>query len=320
MPIRKAVKKAAETAASTASGALNSASKTAANVGEITVKAASAGASKVADAAQKKRRGSLLARYNPIFPDEFNTPDFDLPNLIIIEDGDARKDIDVCKGAIGWLTKTKGMEVLHLYDEAVSSSGLCFYPVPKINSAYYVDSLGGDRFLDLDSYHEVIQKEKMTELKNIACSLGAKECYLETYEEDRSYTRSKKSIDASVKSAFGKNVSGSIDQQAESEYSQKRSITFTQVFEGSDNPTRPELNYFKNDTEILSLIDSRCLKSNQTKEYSFQLDASSSSAMSITTAMKIDSALKVAKVKASSAFMHATEQESKRKLVFHITF
>lgn len=320
MPIRKAVRKVAKTAASTATEALSTASKTAASVGEITVKAASAGASKVADAAQKKRQESLLARYNPIFSDEFSAPDFDMPNLIIIEDGDARKGIDVCKGAIGWLTKTKGMEVLHLYEEAISSSGLCFYPIPKINSAYFVDSLGGDRFLDLDSYHEVIQKEKMTELKNIACSLGAKECYLETYEEDRSYTRSRKSIDVSAGSTFGKSCSGSVDQQAESEHSQKRSITFTQVFEGSDKPVRPELNYFKNDTEILSLIDSRCLKNNQTKEYSFQLDASSSSAMSITTAMKIDGALKAAKVKANSAFMHATEQESKRRLVFHIKF
>lgn len=320
MPIRKAVKKAAETAASTATDAFNTASETAVNVGEMAVKAASTSASKVASAAQKKRQKSLLARYNPIFPDEFTSPDFDLPNLIIIEDGDARKNIDVCKGAIGWLSKTKGMEVLHLYDAAVSFSNLCFYPIPKINSAYYVDSLGGDRFLDLDSYHEVIQKEKMTELKNIARSLGAKECYLETYEEDSSYTKSKKSINASAKSAITKNTSGSVDQQVNSEHTQKRSITFQQVFEGSNNPIRPELNYFKNDTEILSLIDSRCLENNQTKEYSFQLDASSSSAMSITTALKIDSALKVAKVKANSTFMQTTEQESKRKLIFHINF
>lgn len=95
---------------------------------------------------------------------------------------------------------------------------------------------------------------------------------------------------------------------------------FKQVFEGSANPIRPELNYFKNDSEILSLIDSRCEEENQTKEYSFQLNTSSSSAMSITTAMKIDSALKVAKVKASSTFMHDTEQESKRKFIFHINF
>ena len=320
MPIHETVKKAAKTAASTATEAFSTASETAANVGEKAVKAASSGVSKVASAAQKKHQESLLARYNPVFPNEFLSPNYDLPNLIIIEDGDSRKDIDVCKGAIGWLSKTKGMEVLHLYEEAVAFSNLCFYPIPKIDSAYYVDSLGGDRFLDLDSYHEVIQKEKMTELKNIARSLGAKECYLETYEEDRSYTKSKRSADVSIKPTIMKNTSGSADQQVNSEHTQKRSIMFKQVFEGSANPIRPELNYFKNDSEILSLIDSRCGKDNQTKEYSFQLDTSSSSAMSITTAMKIDSALKVAKVKASSTFMHDTEQESKRKFIFHINF
>lgn len=320
MPIHETVKRAAKTAASTATEAFNTASETAANVGEKAVKAASNGVSKVANAAQKKHQESLLARYNPVFPDEFLSPDYDLPNLIIIEDGDPRKNVNVCKGAIGWLSKTKGMEVLHLYDEAVAFNNLCFYPIPKIDSAYYIDSLGGDRFLDLDSYHEVIQKEKMTELKNIARLLGAKECYLETYEEDRSYTKSKKSADMSMKSAIIKSDSCSASQQVESERSQKRSITFQQVFKGSDNPVRPELNYFKNDSEILSLIDSRCEEDNQTREYSFQLDTSSSSAMSITTAMKIDSALKAAKVKANSAFLHVTEQESKRKLIFHISF
>ena len=320
MPIHETVKKAAKTAASTATEALSTASETAANVGGKAVKAASSGVSKVASAAQKKHQDSLLARYNPVFPDEFSSPDYDLPNLIIIEDGDARKNVDVCKGAIGWLSKTKGMEVLHLYEEAVAFSDLCFYPIPRIDSAYYIDSLGGNRFLDLDSYHEVIQKEKMTELKNIARSLGAKECYLETYEEDRSYVRSKKSADLSMKSTIIKNNSCSASQQVESEQSQKRSMTFKQVFKGSDNPIRPELNYFKSDSEILSLIDSRCEGDNQTREYSFQLDTSSSSAMSITTAMKIDSALKAAKVKANSAFLHVTEQESKRKLIFHIRF
>lgn len=91
MPIRKVVKKAAETAASTATDAFNTASETAVNVGEKAVKAASSGVSKVADAAQKKHHESLLARYNPVFPDEFSSPDYDLPNLIIIEDGDAKK-------------------------------------------------------------------------------------------------------------------------------------------------------------------------------------------------------------------------------------
>ena len=93
MPIHETVKKAAKTAASTATEALSTASETAANVGGKAVKAASSGVSKVASAAQKKHQDSLLARYNPVFPDEFSSPDYDLPNLIIIEDGDARKNV-----------------------------------------------------------------------------------------------------------------------------------------------------------------------------------------------------------------------------------
>lgn len=320
MPIRKAVKKAAKTAATTAASALSAASETATTVGGKAIEAASSGASKVASNAQKKRHEARITRYNPVFPEEFFGQDYDLPNMIIIADGDERKGIDVCEGAIGWLTVYDGMEILHLYEEAVPSSGLNFYPAARLNAAYFVDSLGGERFLDLDSYHEIVQKEKMTELKDIARSLGAKECYLETYEEDRSSSSSKKSVGASIKHKAAGEVGSEINQEAQGQSFQSRSIIFKQSFEGSDDPKTPNLNYFKNDTEILSLIESRLSRNNRTSDYSLKLDTTSSSAMSTTTATKIDGGLKVAKVKTTSNFAIATEQESKRKLIFHVVF
>jgi hypothetical protein len=320
MPIRKAVKKTAKNAATTAASALSAASETASTVGGKAIEAASSGASKMASNAQKKRYESRIARYNPIFPEEFFGQDYDLPNVIIIADGDERKGIDVCEGAIGWLSVYDGMEMLHLYEEAVPSSGLNFYPAARLNAAYFIDSLCGERFLDLDSYHEIVQKEKMTELKNIARSLGAKECFLETYEEDRSTSSSKKSVGVSVKHKTAGNVSSEINQEAQGQSFQSRSIIFEQSFEGSDNPKAPNLNYFKNDTEILSLIESRLSRNNRTSDYSLKLNTVSSSAMTTTTAAKIDGGLKAAKVKATANFAVAAEQESKRKLIFHVVF
>lgn len=320
MPIRKAMKKVAKTAANTAADGLATASETAAAVGSKAVVAASTGASKIASNAQKKRHESRLARYSPVFPDEFFKPDYDLPNLIVIADGDERKGIDVCEGAIGWLTKHDGMEILHLYEEAVPTSGLNFYPAARLNAAYFIESLDGDRFLDLDSYHEIVQKEKMTELKNVARSLGAKECYLETFEEDRSSSSARKSVGASVKHPVAGEVGSKADQEMQTQSFQSRSIVFEQTFEGSDNPKAPNLNYFKNDTEILSLIESRISKDNRTNNYSLKLDSTSSSAMTMTTAAKIDGGLKAAKVKTTSSFTNAAEQESKRKLIFHVRF
>ena len=55
--------------------------------------------------AERAREGARLAadaqlearrrKYAPVFPDEFWSPDYDLPNMVIIEDEDKRKGIDV---------------------------------------------------------------------------------------------------------------------------------------------------------------------------------------------------------------------------------
>ena len=39
---------------------------------------------------------------NPLFVEDCSTA-FDMPNLVVIADEDARKGVEVCDGAIGWL-------------------------------------------------------------------------------------------------------------------------------------------------------------------------------------------------------------------------
>ena len=89
------------------------------SVAEVAAEAGGTVAGKVAAAggtvAERAKEGARLAadaqlearrrKYAPVFPDEFWSPDYDLPNMVIIEDEDKRKGIDVCEGAIGWLTK-----------------------------------------------------------------------------------------------------------------------------------------------------------------------------------------------------------------------
>lgn len=340
MPLRKFFEDAAKTVADGAAGAADFISKSAADVGKKAGEAVSAGASAVADAggkavegianganavvnaAQQFQREQQLAHYNPVFPDEYSAPDYDLPNLIIIEDEDQRKDVEVCKGSIGWLEKKDGMEILHLYEEAVPFSGLEFYPHPMCEAAYYFDSFNKDRFIQLDAYHEVIQQERVTELRNIAHALGAKECYLETYEEDHSYAHSKQSKGGSVSSkisAIG-NSSGSASQEVSDDQTQKRTVIYSQVFEGNDNPSRPELNWFKKDKEINSLIEARCSQENTLKEYSILIDTASSLGMSVSRAAKLDNALKGVKVKSNFSFEDEIRNESRRKLVYNIKF
>lgn len=82
-----------------------------------------------------------MKKYNPLFPEEYNSDDFHVPNIICIVDDAVRRDIDVCQGAIGWRENKKDTEVLFLYDEFVEKSGLKFVPAPVCDEIYYIVSV-----------------------------------------------------------------------------------------------------------------------------------------------------------------------------------
>lgn len=273
----------------------------------------------IADMAQQLHQDQLMAQYNPVFPEQYEAADYDLPNLIVIEDGDQRKGIEVCEGAIGWLQIKDGMEVLHLYEEAVPFSKLNFYPYAVCEAAYYIDSYNRDRFINLDSYHDIIQKEKIEELGNIAHALEAKECYLEALEENRASTEQKADgkIKAKTVAASG-NASTNTEQYTDS--FNRSSIVFSQRFKGSNQPLEPELNWFKKDLGINSLIKKRCSGINDIEEYSIQIDTTSSTTISVSQAAKIDAALKAAKLSSDISVENKARTESSRKLVYHIKF
>ncbi len=330
MSLKKFLKESAATVIENTSTAASVVAATAADAGEKTARTLCAGANTVAgvggkalttavDTAQKLHHDRLLAFYNPVFPEQYQSPDYDLPYLIIIEDEDQRKDIEICNGAIGWLQTENGMEILHLYDEAVEFSGINFYPYAICEGAYYIDTFSRNRFINLDVYHEIIQKEKIEELGNIAYSLGAKECYLESYEEDISTARLQASSEAKLNiAAATEKASLNMEQQVES--FKKCSIVFSQVFEGSDNPHEPNLHWFKNDIGITSLIEKRCSDKNCLQEYSIQIDTTSSMAISLSRAAKIDAALKIAKASSHTSIESRAKNESRKKLVYTIKF
>lgn len=294
------------------------------SAGRVAAKAAQDGAGRASDLAQQARRKRMLAKYKPVFPKDFFSKDFDLPAMVVVEDEAARREVEICKGAIGWLSRNGGMDVFHLYEEAVSASGLALYPATVCDAVYYFDKVGG-RFVDLCQYFEVIQKDKMTELRNIAYSLGAKECRLEAYEEEKSLRANKGKSSVKAKAGPVSSVlEGSVSASAEAGYSEGRSrrssVVFAQKFEGSDNPVKPELHWYKNDRELISLIEMRCSGRNPMKEYSVKLDSMASSSMSISRAAKIDIAVKKIGAVSNFSFEGEAQSELRKRLVFEIVF
>ena len=293
-------------------------------VGSTAVDVAAKGFQAAGETAHQVHHDLKMAHYNPIFWEDFKDPEFDLPNMVVIVDDDERKGVDVCDGAIGWLSKEAGVEVLHLYQEAVPSSGLTFFPAANCYAAYYLDMVKRDRFIDLSAYYEVIQKDKLTELRNIAHALGAKECRLESFEVEKAIEWKKGKGKVKAEPAIGHvdSLDASLEASSNQKSSHERSVVFVQKFKGNDEPTRPDLCWYRNDAELQSLIEMRCgdRADNAIREYSITIDCSSSATMAVQMAAKIDAALKKLGAACNFSLEGESCQESRRRLVFSIVF
>ena len=90
------------------------------DVGKKAVVSAKDGIDNLVERTKSDSLARKIKKYNPLFPDKYTSPEFNLPNMIMIVDDAVRRDIDVCEGAIGWLGKESDTEVLYLYDEAIA--------------------------------------------------------------------------------------------------------------------------------------------------------------------------------------------------------
>lgn len=273
--------------------------------------------------AQEARRERLLEKLSPVFRSEYFARDFDLPQIVVVEDEDQRKGEELCEGAIGWLTRSDdGTEVLHVYNEFVPESGLSFHPMAKLNGAYYRDEGGSDRFIDLECYFEEIQKEKLAELQYVAQCLGAVSCRVESMEEQRSESKAKRSGKVEGRARGLGNASAAVDASATSGDSAMRKTMLSQRFTGCDEPVHPQLNWFKHDRAINNLVEARCAprSNNATKEYVIEVDCSASSVMSEESAAKINGALKGCNIKCAAKLSSQLRQESRKRFRFVISF
>ena len=268
-----------------------------------------------ADKAQIKNYEARMKKYNPLFPDKYTDNQFNLPNMVRIVDDAVRKDIDVCEGAIGWLSKEKDVEVMHLYDEAIDFSGLQFLPTPTCDSVYYVDPHDRKTFINVDTYFSSMQQERLAELQHIAFSLGAKEYWVEMVESTSENSNKNASVGMKAK---GNNVSAN-EQKSLSITTQSQTAAKA-TFGAGRKPVQPMLRWFAMDNNIINLIDMRCSGNDETgiTSYSFELSSSCSQSMSSATAAKIDTAIKG--MGASSNFNNESAKEHSRKMIFHIEF
>lgn len=277
------------------------------------------GAKVLSEKAKNANYLKRLEKYKPLFPKDYKSKEFNLPNMVMIVDDAVRRGIDVCEGAIGWLGTETGMEVLFLYDEWVKRSGIQFIPAPKCDEIYYVDTFNRNRFIRVDCIFTKAHEEKLAELEHIAYSLGAKRCSVEIVEADAQMTVQRKSVENSTHlGKFSSNESA--EKSSRQSASNQRSGRKTTMFAGNCEPKRPELKWFSNDENIKRLIEMRCSDANSIKSTVLELEGSSSATMSQKAAYAIDCAINKMGNKTKLGMEHQATKESSSKMMFEIEF
>ena len=277
----------------------------------------------VAAIVEKSRNDSYerrLKKYNPLFPEKYQSDDFNLPNIIMIVDDAVRRDIDVCEGAIGWLGKEAGVEVLYLYDEAIEFSGITFVPTACCDTLYYVDCFDRNRFIRTDCIFTKAHEERLAELKHIAYSLGAKRCTIDIEEMSSSSQSHSKKMGTKEKYK-GVSNEESYEHSVSIKGSSARSGHVEINCQGSDRPQAPTLKWFAHDDNIKRLIEMRCSDANSVKTESFKLSGATFATMSQKTACAIDGAIgKIASAKGYVSLNSQAEKEHQSVLYFKIEF
>lgn len=289
------------------------------------VAAGAANASEKASIALQERKENW---YHPVFLDQYQATDFDMPKLIVIADEDIRKGNEFCEGAIGWLNTRRVPEIIFMYEEFVEQSGVQFSPRPMCGCAYYRHPFNKDLYLPVKDYISICKRDQLTELKNIACMLGAVHCSVEVLE-DKGIVGKLGSVanmraDAPIAEGAREKATYNEETNVGVGYSSSESlkIEMNEYFEAGATPQRPELQWFKNDNEILSLIEKRCNPDagGVLSKYSIDITSSASSSISIDLASKIDASLGAASVKVGSKLTAGLKRDEKKRFFFKIEF
>lgn len=269
----------------------------------------------ISEKAKAENHQRRLEKYNPLFLKEFKSKGFVMPALIQLVEDSAVQNIDVCVGAIGWREKNNDMEILFLSIDFAAKSGLEFFPALVPNSLFCSETYNESQYINVERIFGKAHEEKLAELEHIAHALGAKSCSIELVESDE--ITDSKSRDGQASMKVLKTASKEKSNSATSHSMSGRTVS---TFAGSDTPVYPTLKWFKNDHNILNLIEMRCSDINAIRSRTLILEGASSMTMEQSRARSIDMATAKIGMKLHSSMEKLHRKEYSSKLIYEVEF
>ena len=284
----------------------------------------------IGDAVDEQKEKAALKALRPVFAQDIRTNNISVahtgldqmrttPELIRIVDRDKEHDAhEVCEGSIGYMSTVKGTDILNVYKDCAKQLGVFFFPTIS-NSFYYIDPFKGNCYVCLDNYFAYLKKERVSELERIATALGAKSVEIKYKEQKRSVV--KQNAAAKIGLKVGKKSGGDLTQKLHDEETASVEIEADVKLDGHDCPKKPELTYFKYDSDINNLIKTQTESGeNKIKSKTYTFRCSETSGISNQTALKIDAVLQQLKCAGSVSVSHEAQKENRTVLEYHIEF
>ena len=262
-------------------------------------------------------------RYRPIFKKAINNMSKNMPELIRVIDDDRMKSVEACKNAVGFRKTINDMDVMGLFPEVLSSTGVTFYPNQE-QTLYCKDPFNNNLYISLDDYYTYLKEARVNELETVAQALGAKYLKVEYKVEKSSLFQQKGKGKVKAK------PKGVVDVKLETEH-EKESKEFSKVdvlaeckFDGEHEPVEPKLNYLQGVNSIETLIKMRVNPDSQNRlnKKQYRVECKNLSGLKVNDAIKIDGAIKKMKINSSNSLtvQSMAEQEEKTTLEFTIEF
>lgn len=243
------------------------------------------------------------------------------PRVIRIVDRDKkRNDKEACQGEVGYLTTAKSVEILNIYEDTARSIGVWFYPnISK--TIYYIDPFRANCYISLDEYFVYLRKARVNELTMIAKDLGAKKVRISLKEHKKTFVS--KSVKESAKASKGLNsvLESGTYEKADNDISNV-SIADEEEFSGHETPVQPQLIYFRNEADIIGLIEKRMdiSKCNDLKSKTYTFQYNKSSGITEKEAAQLDAALSQMKCGGTATISSEAQQESRIDFEYYIEF
>lgn len=268
------------------------------------------------------------------------------PTIIKVVDDTVDGDKGRKKDKIGWIGEAEGTEVLYLFDSAVEESGLKFVPYPSCDEIYCVHPLDKDCYVNAISLYEIINKEKIAELQDIACQLGAKRCVIELTQINTESESRDKEVGATVETtgadvarfaeATGmvgaskmKSVAKDLNIETSVALSQNDGKTQSDTwngrveaeFKGSHFVKEPALRWFRGDNIIEGIIKSRKgLFKNKLQTNTVRLESSSVRGMNKKKAGALDFLISESKLGLQGSMQKSMEKEQNCVFIYTVEF